>query len=125
MPEREQTALLSFLIDDWSRQQAGALSAFEAWRTGDLGATDVYLNAALRAALPAAYQRLVAARTDALATEIEAILKGRETAFLALNAGYVAGEGALPAALFARGFKVERVDAPVAAPPTKPKLRDK
>lgn len=123
MPEREQTALLSFLIDDFPRQQTGALAAFNAWRTGDVAATDAYLNAAMRAEAPAAYKRLVAERTEALATEIEAVLKGRETAFVALNAGYVAGEGALPAALFARGYKVERIDAAAKSAPPPPELR--
>jgi uncharacterized protein YbaP (TraB family) len=124
MPEREQTALLAFLIDDFPRQQAGALPAFDAWRAGDVAATDAYLNAAMREKAPAAYKRLVAARTDALATEIETVLKTRETAFIALNAGYFAGEAALPAALLARGLKVERVDAAAKSAPPRPDLRD-
>ncbi len=116
MPAKEQLGLLSFLLADWTRQQSGAISAFDAWRTGDVLSTDAYLNAAMRETAPAAFTRLVTARNDALANEIGDILKGRETAFIALNAGYVVGEGALPAALFARGFKVERVGAPVARP---------
>lgn len=111
MPEKEQLALVSFLIDDWGRQKNGAHDAYAAWRSGDLAATDAALNAPMRAAAPAVYKRLVDDKIAQLSGEIAAILDRNETAFIALNAGYVAGDGALPEALAARGLKVERIDA--------------
>ncbi len=122
MPEKEQLALLSFLIDDFVRQQTQATAAYEAWRKGDLAGVDAHLNQPMREGAPAAYKRLVADRTSALAADIGGVLERPETAFVALNAGYLVGPDAIPDLLAAAGFKVERVDAP--APPPRPKLRD-
>lgn len=128
MPQAQQTALLSFLLDDWARQEEGAIAAFEAWRDGDGAATDAYLNAAMREKAPDAYARLVSGRTAALADEIGAILAGKGAAFVALNAGYMVGDDALPAALAAKGFTVERVGAAAGGKAGgkagKPSLRD-
>ncbi|NWG92813.1 MAG: TraB/GumN family protein [Parvularculaceae bacterium] len=121
MPETEQVALLSFLLDDFARQESALPATFAAWRDGDAEAIDAHLNQSMRTAAPAAYKRLIADRTQALAAGIAAALKSRETAFIALNAGYLVGPDGLPDALAAAGFKVERLDRP---PPAKPELRD-
>ncbi len=109
MPQKTQIELLSFLIDDWARQQETALAGFEAWRSGDIAATDAFLNRAMRETAPAAYQVLVEERTQELADGIGDILGGRGTAFVALNASYLVGAGSLPKALAARGHAVERI----------------
>jgi uncharacterized protein YbaP (TraB family) len=109
MSSAEQVGLLSYLIDDWQRQRDGAAAGFEAWRTGDDAASDAYLNAAFRAAAPAAYEKLVTDRTQRLADQVGAILSGPGTGLVALNASYMVGPGALPEALAAKGFKIERV----------------
>ena len=119
MPEKAQVDLLGFLIDDWAEQQVGAGPAFEAWRVGDVEATDDFLNRAMRERAPAAYQRLVASRNEQFADAIAEILKGQATAFAALSANFTVGEGALPELLAARGFTVERIGAKPA-----PALRD-
>lgn len=109
MSSAEQVGLLSYLIDDWRRQRDGAAAGFEAWRTGDDNASDAYLNEAFRADAPGAYEKLVSGRTQRLADQVGAILSGPGTGLVALNASYTVGPGALPEALAARGFKVERV----------------
>jgi hypothetical protein len=121
MPEAEQIALLAFLIDDFDRQQSDLGPAFNAWRAGDAAAIDAHLNEAMRAAAPAAYKRLIGDRSAALAADIAGVLESRETALVALNAGYLVGPDGLADALAAAGFKVERLDRP---PPAKPELRD-
>ncbi len=109
MSSAEQVGLLSYLIDDWQRQRDGAAAGFEAWRTGDDAASDAYLNAAFRAAEPGAYKKLVTDRTQRLADQVGPILSGPGTGLVVLNASYLVGPGALPEALAAKGFKIERV----------------
>jgi uncharacterized protein YbaP (TraB family) len=109
MSSAEQIQLVSYLIDDWSRQRDGAEAGFEAWRTGDDEASDAYLNAAFRAAAPGPYAKLVSGRAEALAGQIGRILEGPGTGFVALNASYMVGPDALPDLLAAKGFKVERI----------------
>lgn len=124
MPEATQIALLVHLIDDWARQREGVGAAFEAWRIGDLAATDAYLNAAMREAAPAVYERLVAARAADLAEDVAGALRLPQTSFIALNAGYLVGDGAIPALLASRGLKVERIDDAAAGGAARPKLRE-
>lgn len=109
MPEGRQVELVSQLIAGFERQRAEARAGFEAWRTGDLEAADAYLNEPLRGASPEVYKRLVTDRIETIAGDIGAILKAPETAFIALNAGYLVGPDALPEALGRAGFKVERI----------------
>lgn len=124
MPDATQIDLLAHLIDDWTRQRDGVIAGFDAWRIGDLAATDAYLNAPMREAAPAVYERLVAARAADLAEDVAGALGLPQISFIAVNAGYLVGEGAIPALLAARGFTVERVDDPAAGAPARPKLRE-
>jgi hypothetical protein len=109
MPDADQAGLLAHLLADWSRQRDAVGDAFEAWRLGDDAATDAYANAAMREEAPAAYDRLITKRVATLADRLGPVLAGKESAFITVNAGFLVGEGALPAALAERGFVVERV----------------
>ena len=109
MPKAVQIEIVSQLIVDFERQRADAQAGFKAWRTGDLAATDAYLNQPLREASPDAYARLVTDRIEAIAGDIGAILRAPDPAFISLNASYLVGPGSLPETLAAQGFHVERV----------------
>lgn len=108
----QQSRLASHLIGDFNRQRETARAGFEAWRTGDLAAADAFLNGTMRAQSPDIFQRLVSDRAAAIATDIAAILKSPETAFISLNASYVVGPDALPDRLAELGFRIERIGAP-------------
>ncbi len=110
MPAADQKALFIHLIGDFDRQRDHAREGFEAWRTGDLAASDAYYNASLRDGAPAVFEELVTARAGVFAERIGEILKSPEPAFIALNAGYLVGEGALPERLEAMGYTVTRIE---------------
>lgn len=109
MPGEMQVEMLAQLAADFERQRTGASAGFEAWRMGDLDALDAYLNAPMRDSAPEVYNRLVTERAQALAGKIAALLNGRETAFVSLNASFTVGEGSLPERLAGLGLNIERV----------------
>lgn len=112
MPEKDQRALLSYLLADWPRQDAEAGAAFAAWRAGDADAIAAQTQAPLKEASPAAYERLVVARADLMEERMAALLELPEEAFVCLSAALVVGEDGVVAGLAGRGFSVERLDAP-------------
>ena len=109
MPAETEKNLLAGFVRDFTRQRDGAAAAFDAWKSGDLAGVDAAMNEELRTGAPDAFTRLVTGRIGALAERIGAILNEPGTAFVAVNAGYLAGESALPEALAARGYAVERI----------------
>ena len=109
LPPAAERGLLESFARDFARQRAQADADFAAWAAGDLQAIDASLNAPLRTAAPTVFEKLVAERTLAIADRLAVILSEPGTAFVALNAGYLVGDDALPDALAARGFVVERI----------------
>ncbi len=109
MPEEDQKALVAFLLADRPRQDAQALEDFARWRAGDVEALTA-LQEPLRKAAPEAYARLIAARAEALAERVAALLSSPDEAFVCLPAALVVGEDGVAARLAASGLTVERLD---------------
>lgn len=111
MPEKDQRALLGFLLADWPRQDAEAAASFASWRAGDADALALQTQAPLMEAAPAAYGRLIAERADLLEERIAALLEKPEEAFVCLSAALIVGADGVAAGLAERGFTVERLDS--------------
>lgn len=111
MPEKDQRALLSFLLADWPRQDAQAADTFASWRSGDAAAVAAQTQSLLMDAAPDAYDRLIAARADLLAERVAALLDSPDEAFICLSAALVVGADGVAAGLAERGFAVERLDS--------------
>lgn len=111
MPEKDQRALLSFLLADRPRQDAEAAAAYAAWRTGDVDAVAASSQAPLKEAAPEAYGRIIASRADLLAGRVAALLEKPEEAFVCLSAALVVGPEGIAARLAELGYAVERLDA--------------
>jgi uncharacterized protein len=109
MPEKDQISLLAFLLADWPQQDAAAGEDFARWRAGDAEALAAS-QAPLKEAAPGAYDRLVAARSQALAERLADLLSSPDEAFVCLPAALVVGEDGVAARLAAGGFSVERMD---------------
>ena len=110
MPAETERRLLIAAARDFSRQRADAPADFAAWRAGDLAAVDASLNAPLRQGAPGAFDLLVVKRNREIAARLAAILSEPGTAFVTLNAGYLAGEASLLDDLSALGLMIERID---------------
>ena len=112
MPDADQRALLGHLLADRLRQDAQAATVFRSWREGDADAVAALTQSPLKEAAPAAYERLISARADALEDRVAALLEKPEGAFVCLSAALVVGADGVAAGLAARGFTVERLDTP-------------
>jgi uncharacterized protein YbaP (TraB family) len=81
----------------------------KAWEEGD-DATLVHdLVDRMKADDPKGYQRLIVQRNAAWEPQVEDILKGKGTVFIAVGAGHLVGPDSLIAMLQAHGIKVERI----------------
>ena len=81
-----------------------------AWASGDIGAIDRIMVAELKDASPALYQALLVDRNSDWADQIQTLLQGSGTAFIAVGAGHLTGDDSVQAILKQRGVTVETVE---------------
>lgn len=81
----------------------------KAWEEGDEAMLVRDLVVRMKTEDPKGYQRLIVQRNAAWEPQVEDILKGKGTAFIAVGAGHLVGPDSLVAMLRAHGIKVERI----------------
>ena len=69
---------------------------------------DKILSAELRDKYPDLYQTLIVHRNEGFASQIQTLLKGDGTVFVAVGAGHLVGKDGVPALLEKQGYKVAR-----------------
>lgn len=79
-----------------------------AWATGDVEALDTYVNGDMREDAPEVYETVIVQRNRNWIPQIEAILDGSGTAFIAVGAGHLPGEEGVIELLRDRGYEVVR-----------------
>ena len=82
---------------------------FTAWEQGDEKALDTFLVAKFRDEDPDGYRKLIVARNAAWEPQIETILNGRGTAFVAVGAAHLVGPDGLIALLKAHGIAARQL----------------
>jgi uncharacterized protein YbaP (TraB family) len=116
-PRDEQVANLMATV---TGLETGAMDTLlepliDAWWRGD---TDQLLAAIESQLTPAdlpAYDRLIRVRNENWIGPLEAMLADNADNFVVVGAAHLVGDIGVPALLAARGYAVERVDAPLAA----------
>lgn len=79
-----------------------------AWQTGDIAALDATVNGTMKEQSPALYDIIIVRRNADWLGQIEKLMAGAGTHFIAVGAGHLVGDHALPAALAAKGYTVAR-----------------
>lgn len=82
----------------------------DVWVKGDEAGLVHYMVDKYKAEEPESYQRLIVARNAAWEPQIEAILKGKGTAFITVGAGHLVGPDSVIAMLRQHGVQVERLN---------------
>ena len=108
LPDEEQIAFLDRTLDRVGDISIAAATA-EAWEKGDLDAIEGLINKELKAESALVYERLNAERNRRYASSIRELLAGKDTHFVAVGAGHVAGPDGIPALLAAEGVTIRRV----------------
>ena len=101
--------LLVLTIRDWEHQAESFDDLFAAWRDGDAAAIDMQMNDVMREQAPAVFDRLLVARNNKWADEIERVMKTDKGAvFIAVGAGHLVGDRSVQAMLSKRGISFSR-----------------
>ena len=109
MSDEAQLAFLSQTLEDY----AGAVALLDGivadWAEGDIEGIDEAVGAEMAREAPGVYRAMLADRNADWAEQIDAILDGSGTAFIAVGAGHLTGADSVQAYLAKRGIATERL----------------
>ena len=109
MKEADQVAMLMQIVEDADQGAAAIERAATAWSSGDLSAMENELILDLKRKAPQVYDLMLSRRNIDWAGQIEGILKGTGTHFIAVGAGHLVGPDSVQAQLKARGIDATRL----------------
>ena len=107
LPDDVQLAFLRETLKDYENAATKLDEMVSAWASGDIGAIDRIMVAELKDASPALYQALLVDRNTDWADQIQTLLQGSGTAFIAVGAAHLTGDDSVQAILQRRGVTVE------------------
>jgi len=109
LPSTLQLDLLRNVLDDYAKGPAQIKALIHAWQTGDVDAIATNVNGSMREQYPDLYEVLLVDRNRNFAKQIETLLQGDGTVFVAIGAGHLAGPDGVQAQLAKLGTETERV----------------
>jgi hypothetical protein len=108
MTEKAQVEYLASELDGYD----GAVDKFSklvaAWYAGKEADLDEMFSGEFRAKYPELFQTLVVKRNQGFVSQIDKLLKGDGTVFVAVGAGHLVGRDGVPAMLEKKGYQVVR-----------------
>ena len=110
LPEDVQMAFLRETLKDYEKAATQLDDMVTAWASGDVDTIDRIMVEEMKAASPALYQALLVDRNTDWADQIQTLLQGSGTAFIAVGAGHLAGDDSVQAILQKRGVTVETME---------------
>lgn len=106
LPEKTQVDYLASELDDFNGETEKFQKIVAAWYAGDDAALDSMMSSEFRDKYPELYQILIVKRNQAFTSQIDGLLKGDGTIFVAIGAGHLVGHDGVPAMLEKLGYKV-------------------
>ncbi len=106
----EDVAALRAALKDSSQLKDELPPLLEAWESGDEDRMVHDLVDKERQEDPAEYQRMIVGRNQAWVPQVEQIIKGKGTTFIAVGTAHLIGPDSVIAQLRKDGFKVDRID---------------
>jgi uncharacterized protein YbaP (TraB family) len=109
LPAALQLDLLRNVLDDYAKGPQQIKALIHAWQAGDVDAIAKNVNGSMRKQYPDLYEVLLVERNRNFANEIETLLKGGGTVFIAIGAGHLAGPDSVQVQLEKLGVDTRRV----------------
>ncbi|MBC1182204.1 TraB/GumN family protein [Brevundimonas sp. WCHBH090558] len=107
LPDDVQLAFLRETLKDYENAATKLDEMVEAWARGDVATLDRVTITEMKAASPALYQAVLVDRNTDWANQIQTLLEGSGTAFIAVGAAHLTGDDSVQAILQKRGVTVE------------------
>ena len=108
LPQDIQLEFLRSTLKDFDDAGTELDAMVAAWAAGDVAALDRVTNEDMKAEAPEIYKALLTDRNAGFADQIQTLLAGSGTAFVAVGAAHLAGYESVQSMLAARGIDVER-----------------
>lgn len=108
--EEDQLAFLRSTLEDFDTATTDLDRLVEAWSNGDVRAIDRLGVQPMRRADRTVYEALLVNRNTNWADQIETMLDGSGTVFIAVGAAHLAGGDSVQSILGRRGVRVERIN---------------
>ena len=109
MPLKTELAMLDSSLDEATEGPKLLDTMIGAWEAGDVRTLDRLSNAAMIKKSPELYAQLVSRRNARWASQLDTLLKGDGTEFVAVGTAHLVGTDSVQAQLTRLGYRVERV----------------
>jgi uncharacterized protein YbaP (TraB family) len=110
MPPDVQLFSLEQQIDAFDKAGALFQQMVAAWHAGDQAALERLINQEIRSRSELVWTELILRRNEHFERQIEDMLQGTATVFVAVGAGHLCGSDGVPALLKERGVEVTRIE---------------
>ncbi|MBU1539421.1 MAG: TraB/GumN family protein [Alphaproteobacteria bacterium] len=110
MSEADQLAFLRTLLEAWEDATVELDRLVGAWATGDVALLEEIAVDEMQADAPALYEALLVRRNTDWADQIQTLLEGSGTIFMAVGAAHLAGDDSVQEILEDRGVTVARAE---------------
>ncbi|MBB5772204.1 uncharacterized protein YbaP (TraB family) [Brevundimonas vesicularis] len=107
LPDDVQLVFLRETLKDFENAATKLDEMVEAWARGDVATLDRVTIMEMKEASPALYQAILVDRNTDWANQIQTLLEGSGTAFIAVGAAHLTGDDSVQAILQKRGVTVE------------------
>lgn len=107
LPDDVQLVFLRETLKDYENAATKLDEMVEAWARGDVATLDRVTITEMKEASPALYQAILVDRNTDWANQIQTLLEGSGTAFIAVGAAHLTGDDSVQANLQKRGVTVE------------------
>jgi len=108
--DADDIAALRESLKDTETLETDLPPLLKAWEDGDEATLSRELVERMKKEDPSGYRRMIVARNAAWEPQVEDILKGKGTVFIAVGAGHLVGPDSLIAMLKVHGIRAERVE---------------
>jgi len=107
MSEADQLAFLRTLLESYDEASVELDRMVGAWAAGDVATLEAVAVTEMQSETPALYEALLVRRNTDWANQIQTMLAGSGTAFIAVGAAHLAGDDSVQEILEDRGIRVE------------------
>ena len=107
MSEADQLAFLRTLLESYDEATVELDRMVGAWAAGDVATLEAVAVTEMQSETPALYEALLVRRNTDWANQIQTMLEGSGTAFIAVGAAHLAGDDSVQEILEDRGVRVE------------------